>query len=84
MDKSKDPQLPIRFAKLIIAELAEIHAITEATAEMAIAEAAFRFKDAGMSSDEALKRAKQTFETKCRPKADKIYALLSSKLNLDA
>jgi hypothetical protein len=81
---SKDPQLPNWLAKLVIAELADIHALVQSIGDLAISESAFRFRDIGMTEEEAVKRAKDIFESDRKPRAQKFYDDLLRRLNSDA
>lgn len=72
----KDPQLADRFARLVIAELADIHAIVQVVAEFAIADLAGK---AGIKVEEATK----IFEAKRKPRARRYTSDLLARLRLN-
>jgi hypothetical protein len=71
----KDSKTADRFAKLVIAELADIHAVVQAMAEFAIA-------DMVVKTGITLERAQQVFEDKRCARAEEYCADLLKRLNL--
>lgn len=65
-----------RFAKLVIAELADIHALIHALADFAIA-------DLANKSGCTIAEAKKVFEDKRKPRAKKYASELLERLNLE-
>jgi hypothetical protein len=72
----KDAKLPDRFAKLVIAELADIHAIILTLADFAIA-------DLVTKTGVTLEEAKAVFEAKRKPRAERYASELLARLRLD-
>lgn len=76
----KDPKLPDRFAKIVLSELADIHALVLCLNDHAIIEQAAAPNRKILDADTAA--AKSAFETKRANFADRIYGELLKKLNL--
>jgi len=72
----KDPKLPDRFAKLVIAELADIHSIVQVLAEFAIV-------DLKQKTGCTLEQAKKIFESKRQPRTAQYCRDLLERLRLD-
>ncbi len=76
-----DPKLPDRFAKLVLSELADMHALLLCIADSQISEAA-KHAEATVSAD-AQQRIKKSFDSKRAVHAERIYAELLRKLRLN-
>ena len=78
----KDPELPDRFARLVLWELADIHAILLSIQDHTIIEKALR--PAQLVDTQEVQRITQIAETKRNAQADRIYADLLERLRLNA
>ena len=77
----KDPELPDRFAKIVLTELADIHALLLGIADYAVADVAGRADTP--TSQEAQQRITRVFSKQYEKRADAIYAGLLKKLRLN-